>query len=79
MCLAIPARIVDLHEAGLAVVDVDGVRIQASVALIDDPAIGDYVIVHVGHALNKVDPLEAERTLALLREMGALSANEQAA
>jgi len=79
MCLAIPARIVELNEASLAVVDVDGVRIQASVALIDAPEIGDYVIVHVGHALNKLDPQEAEKTLSLLREMGALSAAEQAA
>lgn len=78
MCLAIPARIVDLTEDSLAVVDLDGVRVQASVALIDSPQIGDYVIVHVGYALNKLDPQEAERTLALLREMGALAAERAA-
>lgn len=75
MCLAIPARIVELKEDAQAVVDVAGVTREISVALLEDDAmVGDYVIVHVGYALNKLDPLEAEQTLALLRR--ALAAGQ---
>jgi hydrogenase expression/formation protein HypC len=68
MCLALPARIESLNGADGAVVDLGGVRKEISLALIEDAAVGDYVIVHVGYALNKLDPLEAERTLALFAE-----------
>ena len=65
MCLAIPARVVDLPEAGTALVDVGGVQKRISLALVDDVARGDYVILHVGYALTKLDPAEAQRTLDL--------------
>ncbi len=68
MCLAVPARVVALQPNDMALVDVDGVRKEVYVALVDDVAVGDYLIVHVGFALNKLDPEEAEETLALLRE-----------
>lgn len=70
MCLAIPARVVEIPEEGVAIVDLGGVRKEVSLALIDDVALGDYVIVHVGFALNRLDPEEAEKTLALFAEMG---------
>jgi len=63
MCLAIPARVVDLPEAGVALVDVGGVQKRISLALVDGVACGDYVIVHVGYALARLDPEEAQRTL----------------
>jgi hydrogenase expression/formation protein HypC len=63
MCLAIPARVVDLTEAGMAVVDLGGVQKRISLALVDGVACGDYVIVHVGYALARLDPEEAQRTL----------------
>ncbi|MGR8920086.1 MAG: HypC/HybG/HupF family hydrogenase formation chaperone [Gammaproteobacteria bacterium] len=69
MCLAIPARVVELHDDDRAVVDLDGVRKSISLALVEDVAPGDYVIVHVGFALNRLDPEEAEKTLALFAEM----------
>lgn len=72
MCLAIPAQVVELLENDLAVVDLAGVRKEISLALVDDVALGDYVIVHVGYALNKLDPEEAARTLELFAEMGEL-------
>jgi hydrogenase expression/formation protein HypC len=53
----------------MAVVSLDGVSKEISVALIEDLAIGDYVIVHVGYALTKIDPEEAKRTLELLAEL----------
>ena len=68
MCLAIPARVVALPEPDAALIDVGGVRKRVSLALLDGVAIGDYVIVHVGYALTRLDPEEAERTLALFAE-----------
>lgn len=70
MCLAIPARIVELLEGDACRVDLDGVQKQVSLALVEDAKVGDYVIVHVGYALTKLDPEEAERTLALFAEAG---------
>ncbi len=72
MCLAIPARVVQMFDGDRAMVDLGGVQKEVSLALLDDVSEGDYVIVHVGFALNKLDPEEAERTLALFAEIGAL-------
>lgn len=72
MCLAIPARIEELTTPGNAIVNLGGVRKEISLALVDDAVIGEYVIVHVGYALQKVDQEEAERTLAMFAEMGQL-------
>ena len=70
MCLAIPAQVVELRAGDNAVVDLAGVRKEISLALVDNVALGDYVIVHVGYALNKLDPEEAAKTLALFAELG---------
>lgn len=69
MCLAIPARITHKLDGDMAVVDLGGVRKEVSLALIDAADVGDYVIVHVGYALSKLDPEEAARTLALFAEI----------
>lgn len=71
MCLAIPARVVSVKEDDLAVVDLGGVRKMISLALVDDVVPGDYVIVHVGYALSRLDQDEAEATLSLFRQAGA--------
>jgi hydrogenase expression/formation protein HypC len=71
MCLAIPARVVELLPGPQAVVDLSGVRKQVFIALVDDAQLGDYVIVHVGYAIGKIDPEEAERTLALFAELAS--------
>jgi len=70
MCLAIPARIVALPEPDVALVEVDGVQKRISLALVDDVALGDFVIVHVGYAQTRLDPEEAERTLRIFAEAG---------
>ena len=75
MCLAIPAQVVELRDESNAVVDLAGVRKEISLALVDRVAVGDYVIVHVGYALNKLDPEEAAKTLALFAEIGQLDAS----
>jgi hydrogenase expression/formation protein HypC len=74
MCLAIPARVIEMQDADAALIDVGGVRKRISLALVDGVAPGDYVIVHVGFALAKLDQDEAERTLALFAEAGLLEA-----
>lgn len=69
MCLALPARVVALKEDALATVELGGVRKEVSLALVPGAQPGDYVIVHVGHAIGMVDPAEATRTLALFGEL----------
>ena len=69
MCLAIPARVINL-DGDQALVDVGGIQKSISIALVDDVAVGEYLLVHVGYALNKIDPVEAEKTLAMFVEAG---------
>lgn len=69
MCLAIPARVAEIQENDLAMVELGGVLKQISLAMVDDVAVGDYVIVHVGYAINRLDPEEAAKTLALFAEI----------
>jgi len=69
MCLALPARVVELLPDQRAVVDLGGVRKEVSIDLVDDAQVDDYVIIHVGYAIGKIDPEEAARTLALFAEL----------
>ena len=69
MCLAIPARLVELRADERAVVNLGGIRKDVSIELVPEAQVGDYVIVHVGHAIGMIDPEEAERTLVLFGEM----------
>ncbi len=71
MCLAIPTRIIRLGDDDMAEVELEGVTKEISLALVDGVGPGDYVIVHVGYALARLDPQEAERTLALFAGAGA--------
>ena len=71
MCLALPVKVVEVGPGDAAVVDLGGVRKEISLALLDGVQVGDYVILHVGYALSKLDPEEAERTLALYSELDA--------
>ncbi len=74
MCLAIPVRVVELLGNDTAVVDLDGIRKEISLALLDGVQVGDYVILHVGYALSRLDPEEAARTLELFAQSGATQA-----
>jgi len=74
VCLAIPGQVVEVldEDDQLAQVDVAGVRRTVNVGLLgEDVAAGDWVLIHVGFALSRVDEREANATLALLREAGA--------
>lgn len=71
MCLAVPAEIVSM-ENGMATCRVGGgeTTVQASLLLLDEEAsIGDYLLIHAGFALRRLDPEEAEETLELMRQM----------
>lgn len=78
MCVGIPAEIVGITDAGhcLGIVDVAGVRREVNLACIVDPAkpledyVGEWVLVHVGFAMSRIDAAEAARTLELLEELG---------
>ncbi len=76
MCLAIPAQVVELRADDKALVDLAGVKKEISLALVEGVVVGDYVIVHVGYALNKLDPEEAAKTLKLFAEMGDMAFND---
>lgn len=70
MCLGIPGKIVELRKKEkIAVVDYGGVKKEARVNLLDDISVGDYVLVHAGYAIQKLDPKEAEETLRLFEEI----------
>lgn len=80
MCLGIPGQILAIvdDERDIAKVEVSGVRRNVSIALVrpDGIAVGDWVLVHVGFAMSKIDEQEAHETLDLLRQLGATYADE---
>ncbi len=70
MCLAVPCKIVSI-EGDIATIEVAGVQREASLSLINDPTIGDYVIVHAGYAIHKIDETTAMESLKALNEVFA--------
>lgn len=79
MCLAVPACVVERLDGEEALIDLGGVRKRVSLALVPQARVGDYVIVHVGHAIGVLDPEEAQRTLALFAELEAARAEPEGA
>ena len=71
MCLAIPQQVVALLDEEWVEVEVGGVRSRVSIALVEGVAAGDYLIVHAGFAIARLDVAEAEKTLALFEELAA--------
>ena len=77
VCLAIPGKILEIQEQGTmraARVQFGGIVRQVSLDFVPEAGLGDYVMVHVGFAISRVDQVEAERTYKLLQEMGMLEA-----
>lgn len=68
MCLAVPMKVVEIEE-GTAICEIDGVRREGSLMMLDDVAVGDYVLLHAGFAIEKIDPVEAQKTLDVFREV----------
>lgn len=72
MCLAVPAEVEELFpEREEALVRMGGVNKRVSTALLDEVAVGDYVIVHVGFALSRIDPKKAKETIRLMSQQAA--------
>lgn len=73
MCLAIPGKVVEIVDAEnhIAKVEVGGVRRAVNIGMLDDIVLGDYVLVHVGFAMSKIDEVQAHETLRLLQELGS--------
>ncbi len=67
MCLALPAKVTATHGDGTATVELGGVRQRVSLALLDGVEVDDFVVVHVGYALSRLDQAEAQKTLRLLQ------------
>ena len=78
MCLAIPAKVAALEEGNLATVDILGVTREISVDLTPQAQVGDYVLVHAGFAIQRVEEQDARETLSLLAEMPDLLGDELA-
>ncbi|HEC23964.1 MAG TPA: HypC/HybG/HupF family hydrogenase formation chaperone [Chloroflexi bacterium] len=75
MCLGVPGKITEIYEINgllMGKIDFGGIIKEACLAYVPEAKVGDYTVVHVGFALNLIDEQEAQETLALLREMGAL-------
>ena len=70
MCLAIPSKITRIGN-NMATIDVDGVKREASLLLLEEAGVGDYVIVHAGFAIQKIDEVAALETLKFLKEAAA--------
>ena len=81
MCLAVPGKIVSIDESNkelkMAKVNFGGVMKDICIQWLDDLQIGDYILAHVGFALNKIDQKDAEETIAILRQMGDLKEFEE--
>jgi hydrogenase expression/formation protein HypC len=75
MCLAIPAEVVEIQDE-MATVRVGEMIRKACLTLLPDTRVGDYVIVHAGFALHRVDPQEAQESLRLLRELATMTQQE---
>lgn len=71
MCLAIPSKIIAIDN-NMGVIDVAGVRREASLLLVENPQVGDWVIVHAGFAIQKIDDATAQESLRYLREAAQL-------
>ena len=71
MCLAVPMQIKEIPAPNRGICDLDGSTQEVDISLIENPAIGDYVIIHAGFAIERLDPQEADARLALFEELAA--------
>lgn len=76
MCLGIPAQIVAIEDGNLGKADYLGTRVKVNLSLLDEVKVGDWVIIHAGFAISRLDEAEAQETLNLLREIAAANKDE---
>lgn len=78
MCLSIPSKVVEIDEDNIATVDTMGIKRKVSLDLIADPVeIGEYVLIHVGYAMNKIDEADAMESLKVYKEILAIMDEEE--
>ena len=77
MCLAVPAEVTEILDNDLATIDVGGAKARISVQLVDDVSVGDFVLVHAGFAIEKIDQVEAAKTMQLLEELAGLTGSNE--
>lgn len=68
MCLGIPAKVIEVDDSNQGKIDYIGTKVKTNFALLDSVQVGDWVIVHAGYAISKLDEAEAQETLDLIRE-----------
>lgn len=73
MCLAVPMRISEIKDNNIAVVESDGAKTRISIALIENPTVGDFVIIHAGYAIERIDQQEADKRIELFKELAELN------
>ncbi|OVE73638.1 hypothetical protein BVX94_03275 [bacterium B17] len=78
MCLAVPMSLTEVRDNGTGTCDMDGSRYEVDLGLIEDPKVGDYVIVHAGFAIEKLDEQEANERLELFDELAQVGWKPQA-
>ena len=77
MCQAVPAKVLELRDDNMAIVDISGTQREISLMVLDgDAAVGDYVLIHVGYAIEKIDEEEAQRTLEMFKEISLRDENQ---
>ena len=69
MCLGIPVKVIEVLDSNMGKVDYQGTKIKASFTLVDDIKVGDWVILHAGHAISKLNEKETQETLQLFKEI----------
>lgn len=73
MCLAVPAEVIEILDNDLVTIDVGGAKSRINVSLVDGVSVGDFVLVHAGFAIEKVDETEARRTMELFEQLEQLA------
>ena len=79
MCLAVPVRLKEKKSDEIGVIEYGGVLLDVNLQLLDEVNIGDYILVHAGFAIERLNEKEAEETLALMRQMAFLKAEDEQA
>jgi len=73
MCLAVPAEVMEILDNDLGTIDVGGVKTRVNLSLVDGVSVGDFVLVHAGFAIEKVDETEARKTMELFEQLEQLA------
>lgn len=76
MCLAVPMKLIALENSGFGTAELEGVKYRVNVSLLEECKVDDYVIVHAGFAIEKLDQKDADETLAMLEKLSAASTEE---